>query len=316
MWFELVAVIVCALVVAGVLAVMGARTRALAGLGQSLASLRRFSDGIATHASDNADKAPGYSWKKGDMSSGFADLRNPPTDLDAAAYQAVDIIRRRSGIVNFPKTAGWVPHIQHVHLPLADYLNAPLPLSFAASAEDRNLLKWAGDPTKWQQNGAPNERAPFRSSYEWAIGLWALTDSGTSAISQDGLVYSAFSVPTATVVGQRTLSSVTYPAFKAEAWEIFQRFFGPRQGFFMYDEARVPVVAFDGSASLRAGRNTNNGWKPQAPTNTGSSSITYQPGTSGDPPALGGGASDTVKGKFRWTRKTVAGRDFDAGEVN
>jgi len=297
-------------------AVVGVRPKALASLSQSIANLKQISDTIATFGTDNADLAPGFTWKKGNMSSSYADLKNPPTDIDAAAYQFVDIVRRRSNVPSFAKiSGGFIPHVAYSHVMLADYLNAPLPLSFGISPEDKNLIKWSSDPSKWSQNGAPSALAPFRSSYETCLGLWALTDSGPNAISQDGLLWSQFSLPSATVLGQRTLSTVAYPAHKVQVYDLYQRHFGPRVGFFMYDEARVPAAAFDGSVVVRAGKNTNNGWKPQNPTNTNPSLITYQPGTT-DPPALNGAPSETVRGKWRWTRKTVGGRDFDAAEVN
>lgn len=296
-------------------AVVGARPRALASLSQTVANIKQISDTIATHGSDNADLAPGFSWKKGSSPSSYADLKTAATDLEAAANQFVDIVRRRSNVPNFAKLASFAPHPSFLHVMLADYLNAPLPQAFTVSPEDRNLIKWSSDPSKWQANGAPNAQSAFRSSYEICYGLWALTDSGSNAVTQDGQAWNIFTIPTATVVGQRQLSAITYPAHKAQVWDLFQRHYGPRVGFFMYDEARVPVAMFDGSVNLRAGKNANSGWKPQTPASTFWSNVTYQPGAN-DPPALSGGGSDVLRGKFRWTRKTVAGRDFDAGEVN
>jgi len=296
--------------------VVAARPRALASLSQTIANIRQVSDTIATFAGDNADKAPGFTWKKGTNPSTFTDLQKANTDTEAAGNQFVDIVRRRSNVPAFPKQSNaFLPHFAYIHVMLADYVNVPLPLGFGVSPEDKNLLKWSADPSKWSQNGAPSALAPFRSSYETCFGLWSLTDSGATAISQDGQAWSAYSVPSATVFGQRQLSAVAFPAHKAQVYDLFQRHYGSRVGFFMYDEAHVPAASFDGSVLLRAGKNTNNGWKPQNPTSTLWSNITYSP-TANDPPALGGGASDSVRGKWRWTRKTVGGRDFDAGEVN
>lgn len=297
-----------------VLAVASSRTRSTASLGQSISNIRQISDAIAAHGADNADLAPGFSWKKGANPSTFADLKTSNTDIEAAANQFVDIVRRRSNFPAFPKLVGFTPHFSYVHVMLADYLNTPLPLGFGVSPEDKTLLKWSSDPTKWQQNGAPNAQSAFRSSYEICFGLWALTDSGTNAVGQDGLAFNQFSLPSLTSVGQRQLSAITYPAHKAQVWDLYQRHLGPRVGFFMYDEARVPVAVFDGSVALRAGRNSNSGWKPQNPASSSFSIITYSPGAT-DPAALSG-VSAAVRGRFRWTRMTVAGRDFDAGEIN
>ncbi len=297
-------------------AVAGARPRALASLSQSISNITRISDTIATFASDNADLAPGFTWKKGINPSSFTDLQKSNSDTEAAGNQFVDIVRRRSNVPAFPKqSTAFVPHMAYIHAMLADYVNAPLPLSFAISPEDRNLLKWSADPSKWQQNGAPSALAPFRSSYETCFGLWALTDSGSASVSQDGQAWTTFSVPTTTVVGQRPLSAIAFPAHKAAVYDLFQRHFGPRVGFFMYDEAHVPAAAFDGSVAVRAGRNTNDGWKPRNPASALPSIVSYTP-TATDPPTLSGGASESVRGKWRWTRQSVAGRDFDAAEVN
>lgn len=291
------------------------RPRALASLEHTVSNLKQIADAVVQYGPDSADKAPAFSWTKTNCPSSFADLKTASTDIEAAANQFTDIVRRRSNVPAFAKIASLTPHFSYSHLVLADYLNVPAPLLIGISAEDKNLLKWSSDPSKWQQNGAPNAQSAFRSSYELCFGMWSLTDSGAGAVSQDGLAYNTFSVPTSTVVGQRQLSTIAYPAHKAMAWDLYQRHFGPRVGFFMYDEARVPVALFDGSVSLRAGRNSNNGWKPQAPTNSSFSSVLYQPAAT-DPPTLSGNASDTLRGRYRWTRRSVLGRDFDAGEIN
>lgn len=310
--WELVMVAVVGTGTAAVLAVASPRTRAMGSLGESSAKLRRLGQAQAAFAADNTDRVGTFWWTKGNCPSQYPDLRNAATDVEAAAFQATDIIRRRAGLPTFAKLQGWVPHIAYSHLATADYLDDRVPFRAGISPEDANLLKWSSDPALWQQNGAPTQRHCFASSYEMPPAYWSSPESGSNAVHQDGQTHNSFLVPSGMMPGRRSFAEVRYPAHKAMVYDKFQRHFGVRTGFFMYEEARVPVLMADLSLAVRAGRDSNRGWKPQNPS-AGPSVVTYTP-ASYEPPALSG-VSNANSGRMRWTRKGLGGRDVDGGEV-
>ncbi len=317
-WVEVLAAVVTVAVVAACLAAAVPRQRHLASLGQTMANLRQIGDAFATYGGDYQDRVLGYSWTPGNCPSQFPDLKTATDAVSAAANQAVDILRRRSGNASFIKVNGWLPHVYYWNLIVADYLNTPLPHALYQSPEDQALLKRASDPANWN-TGTPNDRWALSTSYEVTAGAWGGPDSGSNAISQDGQPFNLYLIPGAWTGAGRQLSEFVYPSKKALVFDRYQWHFGPRVGFFMYDEARVPAVAADGSATLRAGSNTNPGWKPNSPTNPQPSFINYNPPSSGlvlpVPPPLNNAAGDLVKGRLRYTRGGLAGRDFDGPEV-
>lgn len=310
-------VFVCAAV--AVFVVMCGRSRALASLGESMANLRRMHQSTAQYGEDNAAWFATFSWKKGNHLSAYTDLQNPVSDVQAAADQAVDIIRRRAGVsqAGFPRITGWIPNISYSHLVLSEYLGTDLPMRWVISPEDPKRLAFALDRSQWFSAGASNARFAFSSSYEIPVAFWSSPDSGSGAVSQN--VYSQYAFSSSTEMGGRRLDEVAYPSQKAVYYDRHQRHFGPRQGFFMHDEARVPVAAADGAVSVRRGKDANQGWYPPSPFGQDPSFILYNPSQSGpfawDPPALDPSGSDQVVGRYRFTRGALAGRDFDGPEV-
>jgi hypothetical protein len=243
---------------------------------------------------------------------------NSATDVEAAANQAVHIIRRRAGLsqAGMPKVNGWLPNIFYSHLVLAEYLDQELPLRWAISPEDPKRLAFAMDRSQWPGTG-PNLRWAFSSSYEVPVAFWSFPESGPGAISQT--MYNAFQTPGQLQLGTRRLDEVVYPANKAVYYDRHQRHFGPRQGFFMHDEARIPIATVDGAVSVRRGKDGNPGWQPNTPTSPSPSMISYGPVAEGqfgwDPPALSPSGQDIVPGRYRFTRMGLSGRDVDGPEV-
>ncbi len=311
---DVVASIVMLSVLGAILMVAQPRQRALGQLGESMSNLRELGVGFEAYGRDNADQVATFSWKKGNNSSSFPDLRNPVSDIDAAAYQAVDIIRRRANLsmTQFPRQTSWVPNIFYSHLVLIDYFASPAPWNTAVSPGDANQLKWASDPLKWQTNGAPAIRWPFASSYELPTAFSTSPDSGPDAVYQS-TTHSAYIVPGNAKFGGRTLTEVVYPASKALMYERYQWFFGPRVAFCLYDEARVPVLSGDGQVQVRKPGLVNKGWQPNAPTSPQGTIVSYTPAAY-EPPALLG-VSNLMYGRMRWTRRAMGGTDFDAGEI-
>lgn len=300
----------------GVLAAMlvaGLTTpRRLSSLGESTNNLRQVVAGHAMYGADYFGKFATYSWVKGTSPSSYPDLQVAGFDMEACANQAVDILRRRYD-PTFPKQLGWIPHVSTSGLVLSDYLNRPIPDRTFASPEQANLLAWQADPANWQALGAPSIRAPFGGSYEsLSPAFYSTPDSGGSAIYQNQ--HNIYVIPGDVKLGSRTASEVAFPAQKVLSFDLYQRHFGARVGYFMYNESRVLTSMCDGSVSVRYTFAGNRGWQPTSPTYPGAQYVTYAP-SSWEPPTLSGQSTDANPGQYRWTRRALAGRDFDGPEV-
>jgi hypothetical protein len=326
---ELAALLVIAAVVACVLLVAGDRARRAARLGEDTANLRQI--GSATHAfgADKADLFWTFSWKKGESKSAYPDLNNAVSDLQAAANQAVDILRRVAGREDMPKIFNWVPHLGYSQLVLQDYLfeQGGLPSRTFISAADKNRLLWAGDPKGFDQNkfgpkqpfaGPENKRWPYSSSYQLATSFY---DKGAvgQRISQGGMAHNLFLIPPVATLGGKAIADTAFPSHKvllhdSFAWH-FTRF-GPKAAapYCTLPEARLPMLFVDGGVRVMAAPASNKGWQPNTPGSANPSSIIYQPQTWEEPTPSGQPSQGTI-GAYRWTRNYLAGRDFGGPEI-
>jgi hypothetical protein len=292
-------------VLAALLLVATGESRRRAGLAASEENLGRLGGVTASYAGDNADLYWGFSWKAGDKLSQWGDLNNAPGDNEAHANQAVDIIRRRAD-VNFPRQFGWIADVFYSYLVLADYLDEPLPMTYAASPADGQLRGWQVD-----KQTAPNVRLPYSSSYELPTAFYDKSEVGMR-ISQSTL-HNTFSIPGGVVLGARTTADVAFPSQKVHLYDRYQRQFGNRTAFFAYPEARLPLLFADGSVDVRKTGDGNRGWQPNSPTSPQPTVYTYQPQEWEAP--IPKGESSQLYGYLRWTRAGIAGRDYGGPEV-
>lgn len=310
-------------VAAGVIAllsVMGTRSRRLGQLGESMANLKFYAAGTQSYAADYGERFWSFSWRPNNVpADADPDLRANAlgSDTNAAASQAIQILRRRAGRTNMPVVTAWIPNVLYSHLVLAEHMNAELPARFGVAPGDRERLRWANDPLGFErgiyQPAPPSlePRWPYSSSYE--VGpAFSGPDSGPNAISSGGTT-STYLVPsTQNVLGNRLLSEVVYPSQKAMAWEQYSRYHAPRAAFCLYGEARCPILFVDGSVQARVTGLGNRGWNPQSPTSTFPITMTHTT------MAWESGASlptTTVQGNYRFTRQGLRGRDFDGPEA-
>lgn len=311
---DLAAVVGVGMFIAGLVLVSGAETRRQAGLGKCIQQLRQQGVATGSYAADHADLIWTYSWKAGDRLSQWDDLNNSTSDLQAAAYQAVDILRRRVD-PEFPRISGWIPHVMYNHLVLVDYLDLELPNEAAACPEDEARRCWQAHsddfcvcPARPSCIGI-GRRWPFSSSYD--IGPAFYADQG---VSQAGR-HSFYGIRGGAVLGGRVLGEVRYPSQKALAWETTAWHFGSTPIWHAYKEARLPVVFVDGSVSVRGTGDANQGWHPRVPDSPEPTTYLYRPSPSWERPTLSGETEELVIGHYRWTRGGLAGRDFGGPEV-
>lgn len=331
---ELPAVGAICVLLAALLVIWGGDSRRHARLGQDLASLRSYGAGTVAYAADNADLMWGFSWKSGVTPDADPDLRAASNDLQAGANQAVQILRDRGGRTDIMPITAWIPHIAFSHLVLADYSASILPDHGAVSTGDTNRILWRDDPAGFDSGAytprpfaagvASNadKRYPYSSS--WRLGV-AFFDRGTTPSGRVmwSTFHNLYTIPGDAKLGAGRLADVAFPSQKAMMFDEFQRHHGERQAFYGYAEARVPVLAVDGAVLVRTSGDGNIGWNPSSPTMPGNGIGFYgfagstSPVTRWYPMPLNGGPNDyNIKDRLMWTRGGLAGRDFDAPEVD
>jgi hypothetical protein len=302
----------------------GANQRRLARLGEDLAHLKELGAATGQYAQDAADRFWGFSWVRGQAP---VDPNDPNavgltfafSDMQAAANQAVYIMRRRGNMPQVPAIISWTPHPLYTHLVIEDYLEKSLPWRAVISSADRWRLKWAADRdcflatcNSCQPVGseATNRRWIFSSSYQPGVAFFDLSPRG-SRISQQGVNYNLYTFGPTALFGGCQMSAVLFPSQKVLLADQNARHFGARQPYCTHDEARLPLLMADGSVPVRSAADANPGWDPNSTSPTSVTHFTYLPNNAcWDPPALNPSAGDQVLGRFRYTRNGVAGRDF------
>ncbi len=328
---ELLVVIAIIALLIGILLPALGEARKTARTAISGSNLRQLATAMNSYATDFKDRIAGFNWRKKDMVSEFSDLNSHSDDVNAAAHQAVDIMRRRTGRdkTSLPPIEGWIPHILYSHLPVLDYLASRLPEKIVACPEDRNKLNWQKDPENnfdkglWlpQQppgNGVPGQsdrRWPYSSSYRPTISAFD-TGQPPNRITQGA--YNSYGVPEFVSVAGAKLSSVSAPSSKVYYYEGWQWHGSKKTPFYAVPWAKVEVVMFDGSVGYyQNATQVNKGWQPNAPTAAAATAFSYGPMTY-DPPVSNneGAAVDNCIGYVQYTRGGLGGIDVGGTEVN
>ncbi|MDX9911071.1 MAG: prepilin-type N-terminal cleavage/methylation domain-containing protein [Phycisphaerales bacterium] len=327
---ELLVVIAIIALLIGILLPALGRARCSARTAICSSNLKQMSLGGASYAADFDDRVFSFTWGAGESRSDFSDLNNAPQAIQAAADQAVDIIRRRTGrdASSFPKINTWIPHILYSHLVLQDYLASRLPEPLVVCPEDKARLSWQ----IWQDYEAGNaqpqppaaeKRWPYSSSYQPTIGLF---DPGQNKVKsaygvlQTGSNTYTYVAPPAgsrDALGNVMWTTVAFPGQKVMLHDGYARHNCGRNGeYFAYDDTSQPLAFFDGSVRYKQYGDANVGWiftssgtKPRVAYNPPGASwegILY--------PARNRGG-DILTRRYSCTRLGVRGVDYGGSAV-
>lgn len=325
------------LVAFALLGLMAGRTRKMGQLGESMANLRRIGELTGSYGADYQERFWTFTWSAYEVRSDLEpDLRErlalARDKFEAAAVQAVNIIRRRSDetAVTLPPIGDWAPHGFYSHLVLADYAGTTMPSSFFISPGDGNRQHWSNDRAAFRRGEIPNQPTAIASNYRYMYSssyfvspyIWqqdrhpgfAFLGSGESMYLQAVYVAPDVNAFDAAVQTRRT-DELRFPSQKALSWEGYSRFFGPREAYFQFPEARLPILFGDGTVGVRQTQLANRGWNPRLPSGFSFQTV-YRPEV-WEPSAPGRNRTDavSVSGFFRYTRQGLQGRDFDGPEV-
>jgi len=337
----LVVVSVIALLIALLLPALG-EARRVARSTACASNLRQLGLASAGYAGDFSGLLPAFSWTRDEGQSEHSDLEaqraGSRNGTQAAAAQAVAIIRRRTGRDGFPGQPGnWIPHVWFTHLVLQDYLASRLPEPGVVCPEDRARLDWQIDPVDRLDRGywgtmqpgpftsGTHKRWAYSSSYEFSPSSYDATqhramDAGEA--SRRRLTQGAFSTTYALprerpMLGGIGYDDVVFPGSKVHVSDSHGRHGERGALFYAYPESIQPILFFDGSVRRVRTRDANRGWDPHSPTDPGPLTMTHSP-LAWEPAHLDGSRRRVggFEGFYRWTRGGVRGVDVGAQEID
>ncbi len=316
----LVVIAIIAVLIALLLpALIGARKAARASVCRS--NLRQLGIAGGGYALDFKGLIPMFSWTPRHIPTTYPDLVPPGGVFASTAFaiQATELIRRNSPCEpNFALVSLWLPPIEYTQLVLLDYLSTPLPVPIAACPEDRCLLLWQKDipgfnagvfgdmqPAFSGFEAGLMHAKPYSSSYETPPATYERSNP-PDRLRQSVNQYIYGTDSNARFGGVR-YDQVAFPSLKVHMHDTHDRHHG-RALFFGHENARQPLLFFDGSVVERRTSDSGRGWQANFPTQ-GPTVIHYQPYRY-EPPTSTGAASEDLFGHYRWTRGGIRGVDF------
>lgn len=306
---------------------------------------KQFGVAANTYSVDFQDRLCGFTWKAHVKHADWTAAATNQTQ--AAADQAVDILRRRAGATYINRITGWIPNVLYTHLVLNDFLQQRLPEPMVVCPEDVNRLKWAQGQRERKQNwwqgiptserpgaatvGNTDQRWPFSASYVFVPAHWAPDQNyrqGTTLIqtvSQHGNQHYLYDPPTTPPAsagprdfyGNRKMADVQYPSLKVMLHDPFDRHFQKkrRQLYYMYPESKSEAAFYDGSVRIVHTARANKGFRPRDPLNPLPSLITYDPRPWEPANRRGLWTGDGVQGHYGYTRAGLKGADVNSNEI-
>ncbi|MCC6428856.1 MAG: prepilin-type N-terminal cleavage/methylation domain-containing protein [Phycisphaerales bacterium] len=297
-------------------------------------NMKQFGTVVGSYSADFQDRVFGFSWRdNGNFRSDFSDLTNPNGDVAAAAFQAVDIIRKRSGndASSFPKIATWIPHIWYSHLVAQDYLAARLPEKMVVSPFDKARLEWQRmivndgiKPTDFFSKCPPiykptgslsgNHRWPFGSSYSLSIASFDKSPVGQRL---EVAAWNSVAERPGSRLGDRKLGDVTFPGQKVAMWLTAERGYRKFESFYGYDDCRTPVLMFDSSVQVATVGNANPGANPNSPMEKGIFYFDYDYNVATSlymPLKRSTTGADNLPTRWAMTRSGLRGVDMPSGK--
>ncbi len=320
---ELLVVIAIIALLIGILLPALSKARQTGRLMVCQSNYRQYTIAAATYAADFRDTIPSYSWKGGKRANTpYIDLRTPATDRHAVMMQAIHILRQATGDDFLPLQSGWTPMMLYNHLPMHEYLGA--------SVYDEKVTVCPSDEYRIELRETPTtdvfRRTRFQTSFDIVPAVYSADQrtQGVDVLGQYNPQYGAGAgsyrniqlpmPPETPFVRQRRYTEVVFPSSKVHGYDTHQRHYGRPYIYYAIPEARLPVMMFDGSVSVRMTGDANPGFQPNNPRSPEPTRFKHLPlHNEGD--ALNP-AGDDVIGYYKWTRGGLRGVDFGGSEIS
>ena len=168
---ELLVVIAIIALLIGILLPALSQARRAARTVQCQSNMRQLGLAAQGYGSDFRDTIPAYSWKAGRYRTEYSDLQGAFNDTQSIMFQAIGILRDRTGRSNIP-TAPWFPTLWFTHLVYLDYLTGNTEEPTAACPEDAEQVERTETPIE-DFVDEPIKRK-FESSYETATVTYSV----------------------------------------------------------------------------------------------------------------------------------------------
>lgn len=300
-----------------------------------ISNCRQLAIAQNSYAIDFRDRIGTFNWSdRLGGKSGFGDLQDSlgeaTTDSQYAAIQAVDILRRRSGIAGLRLPNRWLPHPQYTNLVIQDYLASRLPEPMLVCPEDAVRASWQEHVATFPRGpelvpddaNDRNALLPYSSSYQYVAAAYDdlqnhdLPEERWLHRIRQGSRHDRYLMHKESRLGGVSFAQVAFPSNKVLIYDSHDRHSeAGTDGPLYYADLRAsqPVTFFDGSVQMRRTSEANGGWDPHRPDNLGPTIVTYSPQLwerAGGPQ----GVSLGFWGSYRWTRNGVKGIDFGGPE--
>jgi len=271
------------------------------------ANMRSMGQGAQSYGGDFRDTIPAFNWKANQYETSYTDLQGAGDDRVAVMYQAVDILRQRTGIRGIPRgstSSPWFANLWFTHLNYIDYLSTNPEEPVAACPEDDEQVERAETPVGDFQPA--NIRRKFESSYETSVVVNSVDVESGNRIPMDQHMqtWGTFNRSPDYVVSRR-FTQVSFTSNKAYMFDTYDRHYAENPDYlFFQPNARQPILFFDGSVSVRDTNDANEGFRPRDPSNPEPTLIKIS------------SSGESYPGYYRWTRGGLRGLDYGGGEIN
>ncbi|MEO1585187.1 MAG: type II secretion system protein [Planctomycetota bacterium] len=228
-----------------------------------------------------------------------------PNDINgAAAIQQMMIFRDLYPNAGWPEgpIPGHNPFVLYSHLITQAYSETSLPDESVVSPADRVRSAWQRDANEFLDSflpggdesypirppaDPPNANPPTNAPYRWLfsssyqIVMCAISADIGGPVGQNGFTSGGIPKPFRTFekqssqgysgagfrakVGERRFGEVRSPSSKVVMYENYDRYSGQSTRYMGFEDARVPVALFDGSARNVSVRDSNLGGRPNNP---------------------------------------------------